>query len=55
MATNTKNPWVLWLVGIAQVNSGSIWGGKPAMPTLQNATKCVRTKEMATLRERGLC
>ncbi|EGJ32678.1 MULTISPECIES: hypothetical protein [Moorena] len=24
------------LVGIAQVNSGRIWGWKPAMPTLPN-------------------
>ncbi|NEP50614.1 MAG: hypothetical protein F6K65_18120 [Moorea sp. SIO3C2] len=36
MPTNARK------VGIARMNSARIWGWKPAMPTLQNATKCVR-------------
>ncbi|EGJ32681.1 hypothetical protein LYNGBM3L_05370 [Moorena producens 3L] len=42
MPTNIQESMGTWLVGIAQVNLGSIGGWKPAMPTLQNATKCER-------------
>ncbi|NEP34443.1 MULTISPECIES: hypothetical protein [unclassified Moorena] len=39
MSTNIQESMGTWiLVGIAQVNLGSIGGWKPAMPTLQNAT-----------------